>query len=116
MERKKKGGTAMIRASHENQIVMEIETDPVELAKARARWERFDQNWACLQAHVPQVYEGNRGKTLCIAGQELFVADTVEEALAQAKAAHPDDDGCFTLYIPRERMARIYAHTGRMVS
>jgi hypothetical protein len=88
-------------------IVMEEVTDPVELARARAQDERFERNWAWLQAHTSEVY-AHRGKHVCIAGEELFVADTVKEALALAAAAHPEDDGRFTLYIPRERMARIY--------
>jgi len=91
-------------------IVMEEVTDPVELAKARAQRERFDRNAAWLQAHPAEVYERHRGRCICVAGEELFVADTPDEALALATAAHPDDDGSFVQYIPRERFARIYAN------
>ena len=91
-------------------IVMEEVTDPVELAKARAQRERFDRNAAWLQAHASEVYPRYRGKCICIAGEELFVADTPEEAWALALAAHPDDDGRFMRYIPREKLARIYAN------
>src|SRR5712692_6246616 len=89
-------------------IVMEEVTDPVELAKARAQRQRFDRNSAWLQAHAHDVYATQRGKYICIAGEELFAADTLEQALALAKAAHPDDNGRFTRYIPREKPARIY--------
>jgi hypothetical protein len=99
-----------------NRIVMEIVTDPVELAKAQARWERFTHNWDWFTAHAHEIYATHRGKVLCVAGQELFVADTTEEVLALAKAAHPEDDGRFSRYIPRQRMARIYALEGRVVS
>ena len=44
-----------------------------------------------------------------MAGEELFVADDTEEAIALARAAHPEDDGWFTRYIPKERLPRIYA-------
>ena len=54
---------------------------------------RFDRNAAWLRAHAAEVYPKYRGKCICIAGEELFVADTPEEAFALAKAAHPDDDG-----------------------
>lgn len=91
-------------------VVMEEVTDPEELAKARAQRERFDRNSAWLQAHAAEVYTHYRGKCICIAGEELFVADTPEEALALATAAHPEDDGSFLRYIPREKLARIYAH------
>jgi hypothetical protein len=56
------------------------------------------------------VYAHYRGKCICVAGEELFVADTPEEAHALATAAHPEDDGSFVLYIPREKVARIYAN------
>lgn len=90
-------------------IVMEEVSDPEELARARAQRERFDRNAAWLQAHVPEVYSRHRGRYICISGGELFVADTPQEARALAKVAHPDDDGCFVRYIPREKVARIYA-------
>ena len=91
-------------------IVMEEVTDPIALAQARAQRERFDRNSAWLQAHIAEIYTRYRGKCICIAGEELFVADTPEEALALATAAHPEDDGRFLRYIPREKLDRIYAH------
>ena len=90
-------------------IIMEEVTDPVELQKARAQDERFARNWAWFEAHAAEIYTAHRGKCICIAGEELFAADTPAEALAMAIAAHPDDDGRFTRLIPRERMARVYA-------
>jgi hypothetical protein len=95
-------------------IVMEEVTDPEELAKARAQRERFDRNTAWLQAHAGEIYDRHRGKCICVAGEELFVADSPEEVLASARAAHPEDDGYFFHYIPRERAAWIYADQRRM--
>jgi len=89
---------------------MELVTDPIELAKAKAQDERFEQNLAWFVAHAAEIYPQHRGKCYCIAGQELFVADTPKEVLALAQAAHPEDDGRFTGYIPRERAYRIYAY------
>jgi hypothetical protein len=91
-------------------IVVEEVTDPDENAAARARRERFDRNSAWLQAHVKEVYSRYRGKCVVIAGEELFAADTPEDAWALADAAHPEDDGSFIRYIPWEKMARIYAN------
>lgn len=91
-------------------VVMEEVTDPVELAQSRARRERFDRNWAWFTARAAEIYPQHRGKVICIAGQELFVGDPTEDVMALARAAHPEDDGCFTLYIPKEKMLRIYAH------
>lgn len=95
----------------ENQasVIMEEVTDPRELAEARRLRERFDRNSAWLQSHAADVYTRHRGQFVCIAGEELFAADTAEAALALAAAAHPDDNGLFIRYIPREKLARIYA-------
>ena len=62
-----------------------------------------------LESHAAEVY-AHRGKFICVAGQQLFVGDTAEEVLAQAQAAHPEDGGRFTRYIPVNRADRIYAH------
>jgi hypothetical protein len=97
-------------------IRVEEITQPRELAQARARRSRFDLNWTWFEAHAPEIYAACPGKCVCIAGQELFVADAAEQALSEAAAVHPDDDGRFTLYIPKERMIRIYAHRGRVAS
>ena len=91
-------------------VTMELVTDPVELAKARVQDERFERNWAWFDAHKAAFFDLHRGKCLCIAGQELFVADTADEVLAMAREAYPEDDGRFTWYIPKERTYRIYAN------
>ena len=92
------------------QIVMEEVSNPVELEQERAQDARFARNWAWFEAHADEIYASHRGKCICVAGEELFVADSPEDALSQATAAHPDDDGRFTRLIPLERMPRIYAH------
>ena len=91
-------------------VIMEEVTNPEELAKARVRRERFERNWAWFQAHVSEIYSQHRGKCICIAGEELFTADTPKEAIALATAAHPEDEGRFVHYIPREKVIRIYAY------
>ncbi len=89
-------------------IIMELVTESSDLA--RVQRENFDRNAAWLHAHAAEVYPRYRGKCICIAGEELFAADTAKEALALATAAHPEDNGRFVHYIPREKLARIYAH------
>lgn len=93
----------------ESKVTMEIMTDPIELTKARAQRERFDRNSAWLQAHAHEVFTRYRGKCICIAAQELFVADSPEAAYELAREAHPDDDGLFLRYIPLDKLARIYS-------
>ena len=91
-------------------ILMEEVTDADELAEAQALRDQFDRNSAWLQDHASEVYSKHRGKCICIAGEEVFVADTATEALAQATAAHPHDKGRFVHYVPKEKVPRIYAH------
>jgi hypothetical protein len=91
-------------------LVMEEVADPVQLAEAQAQREQFDRNSAWLQAHASEIYPKHRGKCICVAGEELFVAETASEAVAQATAAHPHDKGRFVHYIPKQKVPRIYAH------
>jgi hypothetical protein len=93
-------------------IAYEIEESPgsSDSAKAQARREQFDRNVAWLQAHAAEVYSQYRGKCICIAGQEVFAADTANEALTKATTAHPGDAGRFVHYIPKDRVPRIYAN------
>jgi len=90
--------------------VMEELTDPAELAKAQAQRERFDQNWAWFKAQATEIYERFRGQCVVIAEKEIFASATATEAWALAKAAHPEDDGSFIFYIPREKVARVYGY------
>jgi hypothetical protein len=83
--------------------------DPAEIASAQQRREQFDRNSAWLQANIAEVYRHHRGQHICIAGQEVFAADSAQQAIARATAAHPDDQGWFTRFIPLEKLARVYA-------
>jgi hypothetical protein len=94
-----------------SRITVEFEDSdtPEEAAAARRQWEQFGRNSAWLQSHILEIGEKYRGKCICVAGQQLFVGDTAPEAIALAAAAHPDDRGLFTQYIPKQKAARIYA-------
>ena len=96
----------------ENQhpIVLEEVTDPEELAKAGAQDERFERNLRWFTRHASEIYAAHRGKCVCVAGEELFVGDSPQHAVALARAAHPEDDAFLMRIIPRDRVARIYAH------
>jgi NaMN:DMB phosphoribosyltransferase len=79
-------------------------TDSIEIAQRRAV---SDRNAARLRAHAIEMYTQNRGKVICIAGEELFVANTTPAAVAAALACHPSDPGMFVRYIPCEKATRI---------
>ena len=92
------------------QITMEEMTDPGELAKLQVRSAQTARNAAWLQAHAPEIYESYRGKFIVVAGEELFIGDTPEEVLTQAKSAHPEDHSSLIRYIYPKKMVRIYAN------
>jgi hypothetical protein len=100
----------------EPQFTIEEVTDPAEIARSRAQDERFKRNSDWLQGHWADVLPQARDKFLAVAGQEAFIADTPEEARALARAAHPDDNGMFSLYVPRAGGPRIYASRWRVVA
>jgi hypothetical protein len=91
-------------------VVMEEVTDPTEIAAFEARWAQAQRNSNWLQAHAHEIYTWHRGKFIVVAGEELFVGDTPEEALALAKDTHPEDEGRIIRYIYPKKMARIYAN------
>jgi hypothetical protein len=82
-------------------------TDPGELAKIRTRQERARRNDAYWNAHAFELFAHEKGKYVCVAGEQFFVADTATNAEALAIAAHPDDDGRIVMHIPNEKMLRI---------
>ena len=95
--------------SESTPIQMQDVTDADQLAAAHKQRAQFDRNSDWLQRNIADIYARHRGKSICVAGQEVFVADSTKEAIAQATAAHPDDQGWFTRYIPKDKVARIYA-------
>lgn len=105
----------MIRAwPPEPTFVIEEVTDPAEIARSQAQNERHRRNSDWLQAHWPDLLPQARGKFVAVAGQEAFIADTSQEAWALAQAAHPEDDGAISQYVPARLGPRIYANCWRM--
>jgi len=102
------GGEEIAMTDNWSPVTMEVVTDPVENARTTASFAQFKRNCDWLEAHASEVYS-HRGKYICIAGQELFVGDVLEDVLARARAAHHDDEGSFTQYIPKERGRRLYS-------
>ncbi len=96
-------------------IMYEDDLSPADLAAFRAQGPRIRRNADWLQAHASTVYDASAGKYICVAGCQLFVADTAEEARALAQTAHPDDDGYLLQYITKEKGPRLYGHSRPMV-
>ena len=86
--------------------------DPAEVGPRLEQRERARRNSKWLQSHWPTLLPQAVGKFLVVAGEEAFIADTPQQAWAEAKAAHPADDGAFVRYVPSEKGPRIYANRG----
>ena len=89
---------------------MEFVDDPREIEEARTSFAHFGRNLKWYEAHSKEVFARGAGRHICIAGEELFVADTVKEVLALAKAAHPEDKGVFCEFVRAEKNPKIYAY------
>ena len=91
-------------------------TDPAVLEQIRQSSEQFHKNDDWLLAHWNDLVPGVYGKHLVVAGQEAFISDSMEDALARAKAAHPDDMGIISRYVFPPTGPRIYAIRGTVAS
>jgi hypothetical protein len=96
-------------------LQLEEVTDPDEIARHREVAEAGRRNSDWLEAHWGDLLPGARGRFVAVAGQQAFVAHTPEEAIALAKAAHPDDPGLLIRYVIPQRGWRVYAHRGNDV-
>jgi hypothetical protein len=108
---RQKEGPAMIRSASDPgarpPLVISEVTDPELIARWNVQRAQADRNWAWLKANADKVYSRSRGKYYCIAGQKLFVGDTLQEARAAARSEYPDDKGYLTRYVPAEKRVRI---------
>ena len=90
--------------------MVEEKLTPEEFARSQERRSRFERNIAWYEAHAMEIAEQQRGKYICVAGGELFTADSPQDAVAAARAAHPHDRGAFyTAYVTPNRGPKINA-------
>src|SRR5579871_5984281 len=92
------------------QFVVEEITDAETIAKYRIGLEQFQRNSDWLQDHWSYLIPGVYGKHLAVAGQEAFIGDNVDDVIARAKAAHPDDVGMFVEFVRPPLGPRIYGN------
>jgi hypothetical protein len=102
-------------SSNGHLVPLEIDDDESHAVAALAQMERFRKNIDWLQQHANEVFSQHRGKCICVAGQELFVAASPEEAVALGRSSHPEDDAPLVRYIPLENEPRIYANQRRPI-
>lgn len=100
---------------NEPKITIEEVTDPVEIARHRAWHEKALRNSEWLETHWADILPQAHGKFVAVAGQEAFIADTDEQAVACARAAHPDDEGLLSQYVFPPGGPRIYGYRRGMV-
>jgi hypothetical protein len=75
------------------------ETDRSEGAAFLERTRQFRDNSKWFRDHIDAIRREHAGMAACVGGKELFVAETAREALALARAAHPDDRGPYVEYV-----------------
>jgi hypothetical protein len=94
----------------EPKLVLEEYHDPVAVARAQAQMEQHERNSDWLETQWPVLLPQARGKILAVAGQEAFVAGSIEQAWAWVQATHPENPGAFVQYVPAGEGPRIYAN------
>jgi hypothetical protein len=94
------------------QFVIEEITDPELVARHRIGAEQFRRNSEWLQSHWADLIPAVFGKHLAVAGQEAFIGDDLDDVIARAKAAHPDDAGMYVRYVRPPIGPRIYGNRG----
>ena len=82
--------------------------DPQEIAEMAELKRKGDINHAAFEKLIPEIDKNCRDKFDCVAGGQLFVADSSEEVLAMSTAAFPDDNAFVFHYIPKYKLPRIY--------
>lgn len=94
------------------QFAIEEITDPGKIARNHAVKEAYLRNEAWLDVHREELFPQAGGKVVAVAGQEAFLADTAEAALAVAHATHPEDPGVVCRYLSPDRGPKIYVGRG----
>jgi hypothetical protein len=89
----------------EDRGTMELVDDLAARTRERQRAldEQADRNYQWLRAHWEEILPRARGKTVAVAGQEAFIADTEEQARASAQATHPEDEGLIYTGVSRDQ-------------
>ena len=99
---------------NEPKFIIEEVTDPAEIARHKIWHEKASRNSQWLETHWADVLPQAYGKFIAVAGQEAFIADTTEEAVARARAAHPDDEGLLSQYVFPAGGPRIYGNRRKL--
>lgn len=66
---------------------------PEKLRLLFAPGSPFDKNRRWLDDHLEELKKVLVDKWVCVAGEELFVAETEKAAIATARTAHPEETG-----------------------
>jgi len=90
-------------------ITIEEETDPVTIARVRETLEHFGRNSDWLATHWSDLLPQARGKFIAVAGQEAFVADSLDEAWEWVTKTHPVDKGPLVRFVFAGKGPRMYA-------
>jgi len=89
-------------------IVEEIRTHENGTQESQHALAKRNSDW--LQAHWSELLPHAFGKFLAVSGQQAFVADSLDEAVAQAQAAYPDDKGMLVEFVRPVTGPRIYGN------
>jgi hypothetical protein len=93
-------------------FIIEEVTDSEAIERNRRQHEQFRRNSDWLQAHWNDVLPAAYGKFVAVAGQEVFVAESIQQAWEWVETVHPDDKGAWVRYVRPPGGPRIYTTRG----
>src|SRR5258708_24236907 len=91
------------------QITLDESRDPATDVRRAEHRELARKNWEWLQDHWPDLLPQARGKFVAVAGQEAFVADTLDAALDWVRSTHPDDTGHLVEFVRPPTRPSLYS-------
>ena len=89
-------------------IDIEEVTDPADVEVFQKADEQHARNSEWLESHWVELLPAASGKFVAVAGQEAYIAESVEEALRWVEQAHPHDRGSIVQFVWRHEGPRIY--------
>jgi hypothetical protein len=96
----------------ELEVILDENPDPALRAQMQKAHEQHERNRKWLTDHWPDLLPQALGKYVAVAGGQVIVADTLQEAVAWAHAHHPDDHGRIVRYVRPDKGPRIYGNRG----
>jgi|LGVF01.1.fsa_nt_gb hypothetical protein len=70
----------------------------------RVKMDQVDFDW--LAEHTEEIGEKYKGKCIAVVNKEIFIGDSIEEVMRDARSKYPDRDA-FVEYVPVKKRVMV---------